>query len=109
VAFSLRFFYFQAFIMKKLFLIFWVVFAQLFFNQNSFADERHDVGKDWAEKNDIKDPGDCYSQHPGQGEDDDINNSPSFTEGCLEYLRDKGITDDSDEIKDEDVNDEEDE
>ena len=62
----------------------------------SVAGEGHDAGYRWAEQNGVDDPSYCYSSNGG-----DINNSPSFTEGCLEYLRDEGITNDDDEPVDE--------
>jgi hypothetical protein len=67
-----------------------------------FAGEGHQAGWEWAYRNGITDPDDCRSRYPGRWKDDNINNSPSFTEGCLEYLRDEGITNEDDEIEDED-------
>lgn len=64
----------------------------------------HDAGYDWAARKGIDDPSDCYSAHGGGN----INNSPSFSEGCLEYLNDEGLTDDSDELKSEDYAEDED-
>lgn len=68
----------------------------------SFAGEGHDAGSDWAEEKGIDDPNNCYSSQPGRWEGDYINNSRSFTEGCLDYLRDEGITDKNDDLKDSD-------
>jgi hypothetical protein len=56
------------------------------------ADGGYDAGYRWAEKVGADDPSYCYSRAG-----DYINNSPSFTEGCLAYLRDEGVTDDDDE------------
>lgn len=60
----------------------------------------HQAGYDWAESNNVDDPSNCYSAHPGRWAGDNINNSQSFTEGCLEYLRDNGYTDEDDEPRD---------
>ena len=71
------------------------------------AGDGHDAGHRWVENHSIDDPANCYSRNGGA-----INNSPAFTEGCLEYLRDEGITnsadeprDDSDDEKNDDDND----
>jgi hypothetical protein len=61
------------------------------------AGEGHDAGYSWAAEKGIDDPDNCYS---ASGEA--INNSPSFTEGCLEYLQENGITNEDDEPIDED-------
>lgn len=60
------------------------------------AREGHDAGYNWAWQKGIDDPDNCYSRSGGY-----ISNSPSFTKGCLEFLRDEGVTDDGDEIIDE--------
>jgi len=88
--------------MKRIILI--VIFICLHLNntQVATAGEGHDAGREWAEQNGIDDPDDCQSQYFGRWADDNINNSPSFTEGCLEYLRDEGITNDDDEIINDD-------
>jgi hypothetical protein len=88
--------------MYRLFFI--CIFLLLFlgFSQFTFSGEGHNAGKDWAERRGIDDPDDCRSRYPGRWGDDNINNSPSFTEGCLEYLRDEGITNDDDEIMNDD-------
>ena len=62
------------------------------------AGEGHDAGYSWAAEKGIDDPDNCYSAS-GQA----INNSPSFTEGCLEYLQENGITNEDDEPIDEDA------
>lgn len=67
----------------------------------ALAGEGHRAGYDWASQRGIDDPDSCYSRSGGA-----INNSPSFTEGCLEYLRDENITNDDDELVDEDDEDE---
>ena len=61
------------------------------------AGEGHDAGYNWAEKKGIDDPDSCYSR---SGEA--INNSPSFTEGCLQFLQDSEITNQDDEPINED-------
>ena len=61
------------------------------------AGEGHDAGYSWAAEKGIDDPVNCYS---ASGEA--INNSPSFTEGCLEYLQENGVTNEDDEPTDED-------
>jgi hypothetical protein len=60
------------------------------------------------ERKDIDDPDDCRSSYPGRWTDDNINNSPSFTEGCLEHLRDEGVANDDDEIMNEEEDDDDD-
>ncbi len=92
--------------MKRSILICLLICLHLSLLQIAIAGEGHNAGREWAEKNGIDNPDDCRSQYPGRWVGDNINNSPSFTEGCLEYLRDEGITNDDDEIKDEDVNNE---
>lgn len=59
---------------------------------HAVAGEGHDAGYEWAARNGIDDPSYCYSRNGGY-----INNSPSFTEGCLDYLRDAGLIDENDE------------
>lgn len=63
----------------------------------SSAGEGYDAGYRWAERNGIDDPSYCYSRSGGY-----VNNSASFTEGCLAYLQDEGITNEDDEPIDED-------
>lgn len=72
------------------------------FSSAAVADESHDAGYNWADNRGIDDPDDCYSSQPGRWAGDYINNSRSFTEGCLEYLKDEGVTDEDDELDDED-------
>lgn len=60
----------------------------------AYADEGYRAGYKWAEANSIDDPNSCYNRYGNV-----INNSPSFTAGCLEYLRDQGITNDEDEVR----------
>ena len=62
----------------------------LAFAHTACADEGYDAGYEWAEFNSIDDPARCYDMSGNV-----INNSPSFTEGCLQYLHDRGITDDN--------------
>lgn len=93
--------------MRKLSFICLVFCVHLTLTQNAFAGEGYDAGWKWAEQNGIDNPDDCLSRYPGRWEDDNINNSPSFTEGCLAYLRDEGITND-DEIIDDDNEDDND-
>lgn len=81
---------------KKLILILYLIYPNM-----SWAGEGYEAGRNWAERKGIDDPDDCRSRYKGKWEDDNINNSSSFTEGCLEYLRDENITDDFDELKDE--------
>jgi len=90
--------------MKKVFLICLLSCLHLAFFQIVFAGEGQEAGRAWAESKGIDNPDDCRSANPGGWMGDNINNSESFTEGCLEYLRDKGITNDVDEIitKDDD-------
>lgn len=45
----------------------------------------HEAGYAWAESNGWDDESYCYTVYGGY-----INNSPSFTEGCLQYLEDEG-------------------
>jgi hypothetical protein len=70
------------------------------------AGEGHDSGYDWAESEGIDDDSDCYSSQPGRWAGDNINNSPSFTEGCLEYVEE--TEEDEDEHEDEDEDEDED-
>ena len=62
------------------------------FTPTARADEGHDAGYEWAEFNSIDDPARCYDMSGNA-----INSSPSFTEGCLQYLQDRGITNDTGE------------
>ena len=87
--------------MKKIFLACLFSCLSSYFMSIAFAGEGHDAGREWAEQQGIDSPDDCRNNYPGRWVDDNINNSPSFTEGCLEYLRDEGITNDDDEIKPE--------
>jgi hypothetical protein len=84
--------------MKKMFLVCLLLCLHLSFIQIAFAGDGHEAGREWAEREGIDDPDDCRSRYPGRWAGDNINNSPSFTEGCLEYLRDEGIINDDDEI-----------
>lgn len=84
-----------------------VIVSILFLSSLALAGEGHDAGQEWAEQNGIDDPDNCHSAYPGRWDGDNINNSPSFTEGCLEHLRNEGITNDDDEIDDSDTSDEE--
>jgi len=77
--------------MKATFLIIGLGFS-LAFAPEVQAGEGHDAGYAWAEKHSIDDPDNCYDRYGNA-----INNSPSFTAGCLEYLHDEGITNDEDE------------
>jgi hypothetical protein len=61
-------------------------------SSGALAGEGHDAGYEWAQQNGIDDPSYCYSSEGGY-----INNSPSFTAGCLAYLQDEGIVDEDDE------------
>jgi hypothetical protein len=90
-------------------LFFTIIVSNLFLLSPAFGGGGHDAGRDWAEENGIEDPHNCHSAYPGRWAGDNINNSPSFTEGCLEYLRDEGITNEDDELKEADLSDEEDE
>lgn len=95
--------------MKTLAFAIAALFCQFQFPLDAYAGEGHDAGREWAEQNGIGDPDGCRSATPGRWENDNINNSPSFTEGCLEHLRDEGITNDDDELKaDDDDDDDED-
>lgn len=80
-----------------LFIFFFCLFVQI-----SFAGEGHRAGYSWAERNGIDDPDNCYSRDSGRWANNNINNSASFTEGCLEYLRDEEITNEDDEVITED-------
>ena len=93
--------------MKNIITLFLLGF--LLFPVRVFAGGGQDAGREWAEENAIDDPDDCHSAHPGRWDDDNINNSPSFTEGCLEHLRDESIIDDDDELIDEDSDEDSDE
>lgn len=95
--------------MKIIMFIGMLICLHLSLIQIATAGEGHDAGREWAEQNGIDDPDDCRSQYPGRWVDDNINNSLSFTEGCLEYLRDEGIINDDDEIinDDSEINDDE--
>ena len=53
------------------------------------AGEGHEAGYQWAQENGIRDPANCFDENG-----DPINNSESFSEGCLEYLEDNGFTND---------------
>ena len=65
------------------------------FSVSTYAGEGHDAGYNWASENGIDDPDNCSSRDGGS-----INNSPSFTEGCLQYLQDSDITNDDDDDDD---------
>lgn len=80
--------------MKRIFIVCLVFCAQWNISPNAYAGEGHEAGDKWAEEKGIDDPSNC------QG------NSQSFREGCLEHLRDEGITNDDDEIKQDDEEDE---
>ena len=69
------------------------------FCSNGYASDGHDAGYEWASDNGIDDPDECRSSQPGRWKDNNINNSEDFTEGCLQFLRDEEIIDDSDELK----------
>ena len=62
------------------------------------AGEGHEAGYQWAAENNIEDPANCYDEGGGP-----INNSESFTEGCLEYLQDNGLTNDDDVIEEDEA------
>lgn len=88
--------------MKKMFLVCLLSCLHLSLIQIAFAREGQEAGREWAEREGIDNPDDCRSEYPGKWADENINNPPSFTEGCLEYLRDEGITNDDNEITPED-------
>jgi hypothetical protein len=89
------------------------VFSILFVPTVARAQAGHQAGYDWAEKKGIDDPDHCRSREIGRWDDDNINNSPSFTAGCLEFLHDNNLADDDDELsskdKDDDADDSDDE
>ena len=66
------------------------------------AGEGHQAGYRWAASKGADDPSYCYSRSGGY-----INNSRSFTEGCLDYLRDEAIIDEDDELIEENEDQEE--
>lgn len=88
--------------MNKMFLICLLSCLHLSIFQVACADEGHKAGREWAEREGIYDPGDCRITYPGRWTDDNNDNSGSFTEGCLEFLREQGITNDEDETLAED-------
>jgi hypothetical protein len=90
--------YIFKYFMRNILFICLVFCSQLIPNQNAFSGEGHDAGRAWAESKGIDNPDDCLSKYPGRWENDNINNSPSFTEGCLEYLQEEGITNDDNKI-----------
>ena len=66
------------------------------------AGEGHQAGYRWAASKGIDDPSYCYSRSGGY-----INNSRSFMEGCLDYLRDEAIINEDDEPVEENDDEEE--
>lgn len=63
------------------------------------AGEGHDAGYKWAEKKSIEDPAQCESSQKGKWLNDNIKNSSSFSEGCLDYLKTENISKSEDEEK----------
>lgn len=80
-----------------------VIAACLVSNSTAHAGEGHEAGRRWAERRGIDDPDDCLSVNRGRWANENINNSPSFTEGCMEHLRDEGITNDDDELAEDEI------
>ena len=82
--------------MKRMFFV--CLFSLVSFGivQIAVADEDYDAGWAWADENGIVDPSDCQNQSTDQtGED--MDKSPSFTQGCMDYLRHQGINNNDDE------------
>ena len=50
----------------------------------------HEAGYNWAEEHGIDDESDCDTAG-------DKSNSPSFAEGCRDYVQENGATDDTDD------------
>jgi hypothetical protein len=84
---------FQWRVMKLYFVL--ICLISFFCSSYAFAGEGHDAGRNWAEEREVDDPDECYNSSGGS-----INNSASFTEGCLEYME---------ENKDNDAEEEEEE
>jgi len=72
--------------------------------QIAIADEDYDAGWTWADENGIVDPSDCQNQ-PTDQTGDDMNKSPSFTQGCMDYVRQQGNNNNDNEDTPEDGDD----
>jgi len=79
-------------------------FVSLCVAQIAVADEDYDAGWTWADENGIVDPSDCQNQSTDQT-GDDANKSPSFTQGCMDYLRHQGINHNDDDNTPDDSDD----
>ena len=71
-----------------------LIILTLAFAARARAESGYDAGYEWAEFNSVDDPARCYDMSGNP-----INNSPTFTEGCLQYLRDHGTINDSGEAR----------
>jgi hypothetical protein len=76
-----------------------IVFG-LLFPFCAMAGEGFDAGYNWAERKGIDDPDDCYNRSGGY-----INNSRSFTEGCLAYVHEEAASNEDTERDSEDEDD----
>lgn len=72
--------------------------------QIASADDDYDAGWAWAEQNRIVNPDDCQRQ-PSVQTGSDMEKSDSFIEGCMDYLRDKGVVSNDDESMPDDGDD----
>jgi len=82
--------------MKRMLFVCLFSFVSLCVAQIAVADEDYDAGWTWADDNGIVDPSDCKNQSTDQN-GDNMNKSPSFTQGCMDYLRQQGINNNDDE------------
>ena len=76
-----------------------LAFTALLLCHNAIAASgtEHDAGRAWAEEKEISDPDDCRRALPDRWPDDNIKDPQSFTDGCLEYLKEQGIDSSTDD------------
>ena len=90
--------------MKRLLFVCMLSVACMNLPQIASADDDYDAGWAWAEQNEVVSPDDCQSRSSDKT-GGDTNRSPSFVEGCMNYLRDQGIINNDDESMPDDGDD----
>ena len=90
--------------MKRMLFVCLFSLVSLCVAQIAIADEDYDAGWAWADENGIVDPSDCKDQSTDQT-GDDMNKSPSFIQGCVDYVRQQGANNNDNEDMPDDGND----
>ena len=75
--------------MKRMLFVCLFSLVSLSVAQIAAADDDYDAGWAWADENGIVDPSDCKNQSTNQT-GDNMNKSPSFVQGCMDYLQQQG-------------------